>query len=506
MSNKMKKRLIKPGLVMTALATIFVTACSGTSPGASDPTNTPDESGGSGGKFKYSTMVSTFAEVPDMNNQFWTRFQEENQLEMDVQWIPDPEFQTKLNLAVASGELPDVVSIQNPHDINNMNAIQDGIYWDLGPFLGDFSNYPNLKNHIPEIAWKLSRINGTHYFIPRARAEINTGYLIRQDLLDEVGLPVPENVDELYEALKAIKAESANSQMIGMLFHDNLAFAFGKSTPQYNEEGGLIRDVLADSYTDMVEWYSKLYADGLMTPEFAIIKGAEIDNFFMSGKTIFVTKNLWHQYRFEQEVKKLKEDAKVAIIPALKGPGGAAPYLEPGYTGGLYIPKRVPEERVYQLLDVFERAASEENSEALFYGYEGVHHNLENGKYVMTEVGKKEIQSFTNDPFSIKRNEWDKVDSPLAPVEVDLANREVAKIAYDELMVDPFRSILSPKWTTEWTKHVDEFESTRTKAIMGEISMDDYRAYIDNLRNLPALKEAFLELAESYEELFGDGS
>lgn len=492
-------------LCSVMLAVMVLSACSGSNPGTS---------GSSGGKegedgeraekhFKYSTMVSTFAEVPDMNNQFWTRFQEENNLDMDVQWIPDPEFQTKLNLAVASGELPDVVSAQNPHDINTMNAVEDGVYWDLGLFLGDMSDYPNLKNHIPEIAWQLSQIKGTHYYIPRARSQINTGFFIREDLLQEVDLPVPQTVDELHEALKAIKAESANASMIGTLFHDNMAFAFGKSTPQYNSEGGLIRDVLADSYTNMVEWYRQLYADGLMTPEFAIIKGAEVDNFFLSGKTIFVTKNMWHQYRFEQEVKKLKPDAKVAIIPAMKGPGGSAPYLEPGYTGGLFIPKQVPEERVRQILDVFERAASEENSKALFYGYAGVHHNEENGKYVMTDIGKKEIQSFTNDPFSIKRNEWDKVDSPLAPVEVDLANREIAKAAYDELTVDPFRALVSPKWTSEWAKYVDEFESTRTKAIMGEITMEDYRAYIENLKNLPVMKEAFLELAESYKELFG---
>jgi len=494
-------RTITPWLAVALTASVL-TACSGSQPAGEG--KVVEKSPEAANKpFKYSTMVSTFAEVPDMKNQFWSRFQKENNLEMDVQWIPDPEFQTKLNLAIASGQLPDVVSAQNPHDVNTMNAVDKGVFWDLGPFLGDLSKYPNLKKNVPEAAWKFSKYKGTYYFIPRARSQINTGYLIRKDLLDEVGLPLPKTTDELHNALKQIKAKDTGGKLIGTLFFDNMASAFGSFTPQYNAEGGLYRNILSDAYTNMVEWYSKLYKDGLMSPEFSAVKGAEPDNFFIAGKTVFHTKNFWHQYRMDQENKKLKPNASVEIVPYIKGPGGASAYLEPGFTGGLFIPKSVPEDKVKKLLDVFNSAAGDDNSKALFYGYEGVHHKVENGKYIMTDIGLKEIQSFTNDTFSIKRNEWDKVDSPLAPVEVDKANREKVKVLYDTLTVDPFRIIRSATWTAEWPKHADEFEKKRTEAIMGKISMDDYKKYIEGLRNNAALKKAFMEQTESYKELFG---
>jgi len=499
-----QNQLIKTAVLFVAAMTVsMLAACSGAQPAHEGAKPEPHAPETQNEVFRYSTMVSTFAEVPDMTNQFWTRFQKENHLQMDVEWIPDPEFQTKLNLAMATGELPDVVSAGNPFDINILNAIEKGLFWDLGPFLGDLSDYPNLKKHIPETAWKYSKHKGTYYFIPRARSQINVGYMIRKDLLDEAGVPVPQTVEELHAALKEIKARDSGGQLIGTLFIDNIQAAFGTFTPQYNDEGGIYRNILSDSYTNMVEWYRQLYQDGLMTPEFSSIKGLEGDNFFLSGKTAFHSKNFWHQYRFEQENKKIKADAKVEIVPFLRGPGGVANALEPGFTGGLMIPKKVSEERVRKILDVFNRAASEENSKALFYGYEGVHHHFENGKYVMTEIGLKEIQSFTNDPFTIKRNEWDKVDSPLAPIEVDLANREKVKVLYDILSVDPFRIIRSDTWTAEWPKHADEFETKRTEAIMGKITMDQYREYIEGLRNDPMLKKAFLELAESYKEYFG---
>lgn len=500
-----QKSLSKAAAVLSSAALVSaLAACTGSPPAGEVPGgNAEAQAPGSENQlFRYSTMVSTFAEVPDMKNQFWTRFQQENNLQMDVQWIPDPEFQTKLNLAMATGELPDVVSIQNPHDINNLNAIEKGLFWDLGPFLGDLSPYPNLKNHIPEAAWKYSKYKGTYFFIPRARSQINVGFMIRKDLLDEAGVPVPQTTDEVYNALKQIKAKDSGGKLIGTLFQEIVSSAFGTFTPQYNSEGGMYRNILSDAYTSMVEWYAKLYKDGLMTPEFSSIKGLEGDNMFLSGRTAFHVKNFWHQYRFEQENKKLKPDAKVEIIPFLKGPGGVAGYLEPGFTGGLFIPKKVPEDRVRKLIDVFNRAAGEENSKALFYGYEGIHHRVENGKYVMTDVGLKEIQSFTNDPFTIKRNEWDKVDSPLAPLEVDVANREKVKVLYDTLTVDPFRIIRSDTWTAEWPKYADEFETKRTEAIMGKMTMDQYRQYIERLRNDPTLKKAFLELAKSYKEYF----
>lgn len=476
--------------VAVALMSSLVTACSGSQPASEGQSSTknPPAAGttatttapaADNKPFKYSEMVATFAEVPDMKNQFWSRFQKENNLEMDVQWIPDAEFQTKLNLAMASGQLPDVVSASNPTDVNTMNAVDKGVFWDLGPFLGDLSKYPNLKKHIPETAWKFAKYKGTYFFIPRARSQINTGYMIRKDLLDEAGITsVPQTTDELYAALKAMKAKDSG-KMIGTLFHDSVAPAFGANNPQYNSEGGLYRNILSDGYTAMVEWYRKLYADGLMSPEFSSIKGQEPDNFFGASRTMFHFKNFWHQYRFEQDNKKLKPNAKVEIIPFLKGPGGVAATLEPGYTGGLMIPKSVPEDKVKKLLDVFNQAASEENSKALFYGYEGVHHKVVNGKYIMSDVGLKEIQSFTNDAFTIKRNEWDKVDSPLAPVEVDMANREKVKILYNTLSVNPFNIIRSVTWSAEWPKHVDEFEKKRTEAIMGKISMDDYKKYIE---------------------------
>ncbi|WP_165444942.1 extracellular solute-binding protein [Gracilibacillus phocaeensis] len=451
--------------------------------------------------FKYSTMVSTFAEVPDMNNQFWTKFQEDNNLDMDVQWVPNGEFQQQLNLRYSSGDLPDVVSVPLPDDINQRNAIENGVYWDLGPFLGDLSDYPNLKNHIPEIAWELSKIKGTHYYIPRARSELNVGYLMRKDLLDEVGVEVPENLDELHAAMKAVKEEYPDK--IGMLFSDTLSFAFGTNTPQYDSDGGLIADMLSDSYTDMVEWYQKIYEDDLMSPEFSVItNNAEIDNFFTSGKTIFIQKNMWHQYGMQEQIQNHEPDAEVALISVLDGPNGSAPYLDSGFVGGLLIPKTVPEDKVEKILEVFDQAASEENSEALYYGYEGIHHNKENGQYAMTDIGLKEIQSFTGDPFSYKRDEYSKVDSPLAPPEVNEKNRDIAQQALDELEIDKFASLYSETWSTEWPTYIDEFEVMRTEAIMGSISMDEYRDYIEDLKNKPEIKQAFLEFAESYQELF----
>jgi hypothetical protein len=48
-------------------------------------------------------------------------------------------------------------------------------------------------------------------------------------------------------------------------------------------------------------------------------------------------------------------------------------------------------------------------------------------------------------------------------------------------------------------------ESNTVKAIVGQISMADYRAYIQRLRNMPEFKKAFQEFAAQKKDKFPNG-
>lgn len=92
-------------------------------------------------------LLSLFEEVPDMGNYFWVEFQKMTNTKLNIEWVPDGEYDTKMELVLASGDLPDVMFARNVNSPSIQSAIANGAFWELGQFLGDFSEYPNLKQY-----------------------------------------------------------------------------------------------------------------------------------------------------------------------------------------------------------------------------------------------------------------------------------------------------------------------------------------------------------------------
>jgi putative aldouronate transport system substrate-binding protein len=459
------------------------------------------------GKLSIKILSSIYNEPFDMKSDFWTKLEEKTGAHLDIEWVPINDYMTRVNLALASGNVPEVMIISETDKPNIVDAVNKGFFWDLGPFLDDFSEYPNLKNNLPESAWKYSKINDKNYYIPRTRPQISNVELVRQDWLEKVGHPSPKTLDELHEALKLIVEgdldKNGQKDTIGVNFDDDAWYgAFSGFEPQYTPDNGIYPKYLTDGYTDLVEWYRNAYADGLMSKEFETIQTTQLIDLFKGGITAHFSKNPWHQYGYVTELQKVQKGAKVEIIPYFEGPKGNTARLTPGFFGGIFIPKNVPEKKVKQILKFYDKVASEEISTILRYGFEGTHYTVENGTITPTDQGKKEVNNSTIEPFATKFDPWLKTDSPIAPKEVNLQNREKVKPQLEVGKVDPYAVIKSVTWSDQWPKHEQEFISMRTKAISGKISMNKYKKYIEQLRDKKEFQPVYEELAENYKQLF----
>lgn len=500
------RRSVAPVLAGIMASAALLSACSahdnsGSNP--ADPSNSVKKA-----KLNIKMMSSLQTEPPDMNSAFWTGLEERTNVHLDIDWVPINDYINKVNLVLASGNIPEVLTVTDTNLSSLIDAINKGSFWELGELLGDFSKYPNLKNNVPESAWKLLRYNGKIYGLPRTRPQITASEHIRKDWLDKLGLPVPKTMDELLVTLKKIIESDPDGNgkrdTIGIMFDESYRSAFGGFDPEFTPDGaGLYPKQLTDAYTSMIEWYRKAYADGLMSQEFAIMKDLQYSDMFGAGLAAFYRKNPWHQYGLEQSAKKVQPDAKVEIIPYLTGPKGTTAVLSPGYYGGLYIPKNVPKDKVEKILQFYNNVASDNITKYITYGIEGVHHKVENGVIKMTDQGKKEINNTTIEPFVLKLDPWSKTDSPIAPNEINLRNREKVKPELDVGKIDPFNVINSPSWVTQWPKYEGEFTSMRTQAIIGKISMDQFKSYIAQLRGKKEFAQAFKEFGDNYKALFG---
>ncbi len=457
---------------------------------------------GDDGPLKIEMMAGLFSEVPDMDNEFFTELQERTNTELEMIWVPDAEYDTRFDLVLASGDIPEVIWQIDFTKPTLLQSIDQGAFWDLAPFLGDFSEFPNLKNNVSPGIWDYVTQGDHIWGIPRSRALIEPGIKMRKDWLENYDITVPTSLEEYKEALSIIVENDPSGQgTIGVAegVTSPLMIAFGAATPTYNDEGGMIKDILTPQYTDMVEWLNGLYEDGLMAEEFSGLNGFQKQDMLRSGRLASYTYSIYRDFPWTEDIKKVQPEGELMTIPPLEGPGGYTAQLAAGSSGAFYISKKVPEEKVMEILKYFEKTASDELTELAYYGIEGVHHEVKDGMKVLNDLGTEHINTTAMQPFTPGYQKWAEVHYPGVSKEENLAKQEEVA-GYEELgKQNPFDWLYSSTWVDEWPNYQSEFDSKVTQAIVGDISIEEFSSYVENLRNDEQIKEAFIEFAESYE-------
>ncbi|WP_159887598.1 extracellular solute-binding protein [Paenibacillus puerhi] len=502
----------KKGWTAGVSALLAVTMLAGCNSGTDGGSGAADGNKSAGEAENKPLTIKMFAglynEVPDMNNVYWKEWEKRTNAKLDVEWVPSGDLNNKLDLLLASGDLPEVVAYQDNNRPTLVNAIKNGAFWDLTPFLGDLSEYPNLKNNLAKDALKYLTVDGKIYAVPRSRSRVDGGIKIRKDWLDKLNIPVPKTLDEYEAALKKIVDSdmdgNGKKDTVGLLYiNDPVASfqaAFGVLDPKYNDEGGFISPRLTPQYTEMVAWFRKLYAEGLMSKEYAVMKESQAEELFKTNRAASYGRPIWWDNDWENAMKKSGQpDAKILNLH-LKGPGGDAVALETGVAGGYYISKKVPEAKVKQLLAYFEKTASQEMTDFAYYGLPDIHHTVVNGQMVLTEQGVKEVNTTSKGAGVLAYAKWGKVISASGDKAYNDDKIKEVEI-FDEIgKIDPYRIISSDAWISTWPKYEAEFKSMMTKAIVGQISMDEYKAHVEKLNNLPDMKKAYLDMAAAYKQ------
>lgn len=516
--NTWFKRATAPGVVLSIALLAGCAGSGGASDGAAGDKSAASAKPSAAAATKEEPLsIQMFAglynEVPNMNDAFWTEWQKRTNSKLNIEWVPSGDLDTKLDLLLASAQLPEVISASNFKRPSLISAAKNGAFWDLTPFLGDFSKYPNLKNNVVKGAYDYRKIDGKIYSLPGSRSEIDIGIKIRADWLKKLNIPVPTTLDEYADALaKIAKSDPDGNGKIdtlgliggGVIIADgdsSFAAAFGANEPTYNAEGGLIYSSLTPQYTDMIAWFNKLYASGALSKEFAVTKRTQGQELFTTGRAASYARSIWWDKEWEDAIAKAGQPDPKILNLALKGPKGYAVDLTIGGTGSFYISKKVPEAKVWKLLDYFEKSASQEMTDLAYYGVENVHYKLQDGQKVLTEQGIKEVTTTSKQAGVLATLKWGKVISASGSKAYNDA--KIAEVAnFDQIgSVNPFGYLISDTWINVWSKYEKEWQSMVTQAIVGQITMDQYKQYVDKINNLPETKKAYQEFAANYKSL-----
>lgn len=214
-----------------------------------------------------------------------------DQLGIDVQydWIVDEsQYEAKVNLAIASGDIPDAFTVTAPQE---QQLIDAGLILDLTDIFEQYAS-PMLKKIVqgtPEL-YKTVLVNDRLYDIPMMPSiDFNINVLhIRKDWMDKLSLTPPKTADELWNIMDAFvnKDPDGNNKKdtIGLSLNkdlDNLV-GVGDIGPMFfmykaykaawikDASGKLVYGSIQPEMKAALQNLQDLYKKGLIDPEFAV--------------------------------------------------------------------------------------------------------------------------------------------------------------------------------------------------------------------------------------------
>lgn len=192
---------------------------------------------------------------------------------------PVGNMEEQLNLKIASGEFEDILETSFANYPGGPSAaIADGIIIDLKPYI-DAGYAPNLKKIMdenPAIAKQLTTDSGQIYCFPaigHEKANVTTGYSFRQDMLNKLGMDVPETIDEWEKVLTAMKEQLGVEKPFACttvhLFGASswLAGAFDTYSGYYLRDGKVQYGFMDEGYKEYITTLNRWYEAGLIDQE-----------------------------------------------------------------------------------------------------------------------------------------------------------------------------------------------------------------------------------------------
>jgi len=192
----------------------------------------------------------------------------------------DSQLSEGFNILVASGSYPDIIEYKwIDYPGGPISAINDGV---IIPLNDVFKKYcPNisafLKDH-PDIAKMISTDDGTYYCFPFLRGTsmennkllFSEGWVLRKDLLDKLGLGIPETPDEWYTVLKGFKDMGIKTPLVLRKDHVSRALSTGfDSWDDFYVEDGKVRfGLIEPERKNYLGTVSKWYKEGLLDNDY----------------------------------------------------------------------------------------------------------------------------------------------------------------------------------------------------------------------------------------------
>jgi putative aldouronate transport system substrate-binding protein len=321
------------------------------------------------------TKAYYFGEPTD-NAEFkaeWMQYMSDRfNIDLKVNAFPRPEYMQKYALAMSSGEIKGLGWIFGGSYMEDYYS--DGATLDLKDYVKSNPDWMSLPEGMREINVR----NGDLLALPSAWSG-NLGFArsIRTDWLENLGLDMPETIDEFYEVVKAFteddpdgngKDDTIGMTAAGVWNIQDIFMSFGVPTNHVGDhcitpdphDGLRYNDgMLKPGMKAALEWLNKVYEEGYLDQEVFSNGGSQMRERMSSG--MYGTTYYWATWglsSFEARAKKVVPTATFDIILGLTSDyaktgvnlggvmGAGAPYVVIAGT-------KNPQEQVDAFINIF---------------------------------------------------------------------------------------------------------------------------------------------------------
>lgn len=392
------KGILAAALVMTAL-----TGCGG---GGGEKAASGDDKGAAADSNAPITLTWFDKNTGDaFNNPVAKAITEKTGVTVEIQQ-PTGNPVEKLNLMLASGDLPDVVMLDRGSDIMN-KYISSGAIIPLNDLIDKYG--PHIKEMYGDTLAKTKNDDGKNYYFANwygLEKYPVFGFMMRMDMMKELGVGdkvnngEPFTAEEFENLLVKFKEKyptidgkesipmTLNGENIGSV-SGTFKGMFGMM-PYYETNGELKKDIRDPRYLEMVKFLNSLYRKGLLDKEWATMKTKQFEQKLAGGNVFATAEALWNMGNPNSLLKSeasdpAKADERQFYQYKVLAPGVSAdqttygPKSSLGWDGVAITRSNKDPERTMKLLDFL---ASEEGQYLLMWGVEGKDWDMKDGKHV----------------------------------------------------------------------------------------------------------------------------
>lgn len=459
---------------------------------------------------EFSAMVKLHTpEVPD--KKVLDILAKKTNMELDIQFVPATTYPEKVNTLFATGSFPDSVVLDLEMLTQYKEAIRDGQFWEIGPYLDEFENLSKMKEEVVEN----TKIDGKIYMIYEGKPASRQGMIYRKDWAEKLGLSAPTNTDEFYEMVRAFTEDdpdgNGKNDTIGLADRNELIFGAFKTVSSWfhtpNNFGvkndKIEPEFMFPEYMETLDYFRDLHEKGYINKDFPVTSKTDQQAMLKNGTAGVYVGSMGDVQSLYTDAAAINPDVELEVHNKVAGPDGKfTVWSLPGYGNAILFPKSSveSEEELKKILAFYDYLMTPEGANLIYWGIEDEHYTIKDG---MAEI--KDQTLFDREVLPIQTLEIAEEESNgrlKGYFTYEPQNKAEELFADNEqyLIKDPTIGLDSPTFLEKSISLQKIIDDATYKYIIGDLDKKGFQAAVEEWKKQGGDK-IIEEFSSSYQEM-----